>query len=118
MSIFNNLKARLNGDWCSDCKAQMEVARERLFALPTMRVGHYSDHENADYYVKNLVPIDDKKEVPLGMYACRLIEYRCIQCGKRLVKACPFLPVRDAERAEIAHIYKNGELDELFMLFE
>lgn len=116
MGLFNNLKAKLNGDWCGSCKVKMEEARQRLFALPTMRVGHYCDHENADYYLKNLVPIFNKSEVPVGMYACRLIEYRCPQCGRTLVKACPFLPVRDAERVEIAHIFKNGELDSLFQL--
>lgn len=114
MGLFNKLKAKLNGDWCKQCAVQMTESRRKLFALPTMTVGHYADHENADYYLKNLVPVSKKADIPTGMYACGIIEYRCPQCTNRVVKVCPFLPVRDAEKNEIAHIYENGELDSLF----
>lgn len=92
----------------------MEEASRKLFAIPSMTVGHYVDHKNADFYLKKLVPISQKTDIPVGMYACRIIESRCLRCGKRVVKVCPFLPVRDAEKNEFAHVYENGELDSLF----
>ncbi|MDE5995015.1 MAG: hypothetical protein K2G60_05835 [Oscillospiraceae bacterium] len=114
MAFFDKLKSRLNGDWCKFCSVQMEESRRKLFAIPSMTVGHYVDHENADYYLKKLVPVSKKADIPTGMYACGIIEYRCPKCGKTVVKVCPFLPVRDAEKNEFVHIYENGELDSLF----
>lgn len=114
MGLFDKLKAKLNGDWCNHCSMKMEESRRKLFALPTMSVGHYVDHVDAEYYLKNLLPVSKKADIPVGMYACGLIEYRCPQCGRTVVKACPFLPVRNEEKNEIAHVFENCELDELF----
>jgi len=90
----------------------MEVIRKRLYAMPEQRVGHYVPHDDSGYYIKNLLPVSRKADIPTGMYACGLIAYRCPNCGHRAVKVSVFLPVRDAEKVEQALYFENGELDE------
>lgn len=114
MGLFDKLKSKLSGDWCKHCSVKMEESRRKLFAMPQMSVGHYADHEDSGYYLKNLVPVSKKADIPIGMYACGIIEYRCPQCGRTIVKACPFLPVRNEEKNEMPHIFENCELDGLF----
>ncbi len=110
MGLFSKLKAAVKDDWCGDCSSKMDEIEKRLYLMP-MSVGHYVDHKEAQYYIKNLIPINSKAEVPIGMYACRITVYRCPECQKRIAMVLPFLPVRDQERTEFAHYYKNGELD-------
>ena len=56
MGLFRNIRSMFHDDWCSKCKSQMDVANKQLYALPTMRVGHYQEHDDPAYYKKNLVP--------------------------------------------------------------
>lgn len=83
--------------------------------LPMM-VGHYVAHKDADYYKKNLVPVDKKADIPTGMYACGIIEYKCPKCCHRAVKLSIFLPVRDQEKPEDAYLFENGEMDDFLRL--
>lgn len=109
--MFRRLREKFHDDWCSQCTAVMEVAKKRLFALPTATVGHYTSHREAEYLIEHLVPVGKKAEIPTGMYACGLIAYRCPQCGHRAVKAEIFLPVRDQEKVEENILFEHGEVD-------
>ncbi len=111
--MFRRLREKFHDDWCSQCTAQMDVVKKRLFALPTMTVGHYVSHREGEYLVRNLVPVERKAEIPTGMYACGLIAYRCPECGHRSVKAQIFLPVRDMEKTEESILFERGEVDSL-----
>ncbi len=110
MGIIKKFKSLLHDDWCSNCQIQMTENYKQLFMLP-MSVGHYISHKNADYYKKNLVKVNSKKEIPISIYACGIKKYRCSKCGKSLVQLSIFLPVRDQEKYEETIYYKNGELD-------
>ena len=112
MGLFDKLLRKYQDDWCRDCKCAMEKNRKQLFALPDMTVGHYVRHEDAGYYRKHLRMVDKKADIPAGMYACGAIQYRCPECGKRLTKLDPFLPVRDEEKHETPILFEQGELDE------
>jgi len=109
--MLRRLRRLFHDDWCGVCAAQMEIQRRRLFAMPGMRVGHYVSHGEPEYFVKNLVAVERKAEIPVGMYACGLTAYRCPECGHRAVKAQVFLPVRDQEKPEEAFLFESGELD-------
>lgn len=98
-------------DWCIHCTTSMEVRGKRLFMLPVM-VDHYVRHEDAEYFKKNLVRVNKKKDIPVGFYACGILSYRCPNCGDSLVKLTVFLPVRDEENDEDYIYFKNHELDE------
>ncbi len=113
MGFFRKLREKLHDDWCSECTSEMEVIRRQLYALPTMTVGHYASHEDPEYYIKNLVPVERKAEIPTGMYACGITAYRCPQCGHRAVKLLVFLPVRDMEKPEQGLYFEHGEMDAL-----
>ena len=112
MNVFKKILGVFHSDWCKKCGTAMKITDTRLYFLP-MSVGNYTDHENADYYLKNAVPISDISQIPTGMYACRVQAMRCPQCANNAVIVCPFLPVRGEERKELAHIFENGEVDEL-----
>ena len=109
--MLRRLREKFHDDWCSKCTAQMDVVKKQLFALPTMTVGHYVSHREAEYLIRHLVPVNKKAEIPPGMYACGLIGYRCPECGHRAVKAEIFLPVRDMEKPEEGILFENGEVD-------
>ena len=54
MGLFSRMLARLQDNWCRDCKREMEEARRRLFALPNQTVGHYVEHTDPGYYTEGL----------------------------------------------------------------
>lgn len=110
MGIIKKLKSLFHDDWCSDCQKEMLEIYKQLFMLP-ISVGHYISHNNAEYYKKNLVKVNNKKDIPIGIYACGIKKYRCSTCGKTLVKLSIFLPVRDQEKYEETICFTNGELD-------
>ncbi len=110
MGIFQKLKAALKDDWCSGCTVQMDEVGKQLYALPSMTVGHFQDIEDPNYYVQNLVKIQKKAEIPAGVYACGTYLYHCPQCGKTVAKLVVFLPVRDQEQVDGAHLFENKAL--------
>lgn len=112
MGIFDGLMKRFQNNWCKGCKAEMSTSAKQLYWMP-MTVGHYVDHKDAGYYLKNLRPIMNKAQIPAGYYACDISVYRCPGCGKRITVAAPFLQVRNEEKTEISRIFENGELDSL-----
>ena len=110
------LKRIFFGDGCSKCGSRVPpvLINKRLFALPTMTVGHSThlwEEGAAEYLIQHLVPISKKAEIPAGMYACGVVSYRCPECGYHWVQADIFLPVRDQEKHEQNIWFKNGELD-------
>ncbi len=112
MGLIGKLKAKFRDDCCSKCYAEMTLVGKPLYALPEMRVGHYVSHGDAAYYKKNMVPIQQKAQVPAGMYACGMHIYRCPQCGHRAVALTVFLPVRNEEKIEQQLYFENGEMDD------
>lgn len=110
MGIIKKFKSLFHYDWCSNCQLEMTETYKQLFMLP-ISVGHYISHDNAEYYKKNLIKVKNKKDIPIGIYACGITKYRCSTCGKALVKLSIFLPVRDEEKYEETICFKNGELD-------
>lgn len=110
MGLFRRMRHVFHEDWCSECLAEMEVTRKQLYAMPEQRVGHYVPHEDAEYYKTALTPVRKKAEIPTGIYACGLTEYRCPMCGHRAVKVSVFLPVRDVEKSEQVLYFDHGEL--------
>lgn len=112
MGLFSRMLARLQDNWCRDCKREMEEARRRLFALPNQTVGHYVEHTDPGYYMEELWTVDSKGDIPPGMYACGAIQYRCPQCGRRITVLDPFLPVRDKEKHEGALVFEDRALDD------
>lgn len=112
MGLFKKMRAVFHDDWCSQCQSSMDVVHKQLYALPTMTVGHYYSHDEADYYKVNLVKVNKKAEIPTGMYACGMHVYRCPECGHRAVKLTVFLPVRDHEKQEQLLYFDNGEMDD------
>ena len=111
MRLFRKIRGFFHDDWCSKCQSQMQEEKCQLYALPVM-VGHYSSHKDAEYYLENLHKVNCRTDIPTGMYACRLMGYRCPQCGHRAVKLSIFLPVRDQEKFEEGFYFENGELDD------
>ena len=63
MNVFKKILGVFHSDWCKKCGTAMEITDTRLYFLP-MSVGNYTDHENADYYLKNAVPISDISQIP------------------------------------------------------
>lgn len=90
----------------------MEKGDSRLFALPRVSVGRYAERTDPEFYRENLYPVEEKGDIPPGMYACRAIQYRCAQCGGRTTRLDPFLPVRDREKREGSIVFWDGELDD------
>ena len=66
MGLFSKLFARLQDNWCKECKCEMEKVREQLFALPGMSVSHYVEHKDADYYKRSLRMVNRKEDIPAG----------------------------------------------------
>ena len=112
MAFFKRMRVKFHDDWCEDCLEKMQRVKKQLFYMP-QSVGHYIRHEDAAYYVKSLIPVEKKADIPTGMYACGMYVYRCMQCGVRYVKLTPFLPVRGEEKNELPLMFMKGELNEL-----
>lgn len=112
MGLFEKLFAKYQDDWCRECNCEMEKLRKQLYALPCMIVGHYVEHKDPEFYIKNLHKVEKKADIPPGMYACGAIQYRCPSCGKRVTLLDPFLPVRGEEKHEGNVLFHNGELDQ------
>ena len=112
MGLFSGLKKKMQDDWCGTCKTQMPQIGEQTYLLP-MTVGHYSDHKDAAYYLQNLRPVRSRTDIPTGMYGCTARAYQCPSCGYRFETLIIFLPVRDMDKLETAHVFKNRELDAL-----
>ena len=115
MKIFRKIRSIFHDDWCSKCQSQMDERKRQLYRLPMM-VGHYTSHENANYYKENLVKVNCKADIPTGTYACGAIMYECPRCGHQAVKLSIFLPVRDIEKYEDSFYFENGELDDFLKL--
>lgn len=116
MGLLNNFLRRHQPNWCRGCKREMEEAGRRLFALPSVSVGHYVEHTDPEFYEENLYIVDSKADIPPGMYACGAIQYHCAKCGRRVTVLDPFLPVRDQEKHEGDIVFWNGELDDILWL--
>ena len=112
MGLLGKLFAKYQDDWCPDCRRTMEKTRKQLFAMPNVRVAHYVEHKDAEFYKKNLYIVNKKADIPPGMYACGAIQYRCPECGRRVTVLDPFLPVRDEEAHEGTVVFRDGELDD------
>lgn len=112
MGFLRGLRHIFHDDWCSRCTSEMETIRKQLYAMPDQTVGHYVSHHDPEYYKAHLVPVKRKAEIPVGMYACGIITYRCPECGHRAVKLSIFLPVRDEEKPQEAIYFENGEMDD------
>ena len=108
--MFRKIRRLFQDDLCSDCASKMEMTRKQLYAMPTQWGGHYGPHTDAVFYKRNLTLVKKKADIPVGMYACGLIAYRCPQCGHRTVKASIFLPVRGEEKMEQTLYFDQGEL--------
>ncbi len=113
MGILRKMCSIFHDDWCSKCQSQMSETGRKLYMLP-MTVGHYVSHEDANYYINNLIRVEKKADIPTATYACGIVSYFCGKCGHRAVKLSIFLPVRDVEKYEDTIYFENGELDELF----
>ncbi len=110
MSFFRKLKAPFHDDWCPECTAVLDVMQKQLYMLP-MLVGNYTSHADAAYYIRNLIKVNKKADIPTGHYACGIHAYRCPDCGLRIVKLTIFLPVREEEKYEDTVVFRNGEMD-------
>lgn len=108
MSFLRKARALLHDDWCQKCTNPMELKRKQLYMLPTMTVGHFEDIEDPNYYVQNLVKISKKAEIPAGFYACGTYLYHCPHCNKDIAKLTVFLPVRDQEQVDGAHLFEDA----------
>ncbi|TGY97415.1 hypothetical protein E5329_04525 [Petralouisia muris] len=113
MGLFRKIRSIFHENWCNLCQSEMDVLHKQLYALPDLTVGHYSSHENPEYYLKHLVPVEKKAQIPAGIYACGLHSYRCPQCENRRVQLTIFLPVREEEKTEEILFFDHGELDGL-----
>lgn len=116
MGLLSNFVRRHQPDWCRECKREMEKAGKQLFALPNVSVGHYAEQTDPEFYRESLYAVDQKADIPAGMYACSAIQYRCPECGKRVTVLDPFLPVREEEKHEGTVIFRDGELDDFLWL--
>ncbi|MCI9366548.1 MAG: hypothetical protein HFJ54_08720 [Clostridia bacterium] len=63
MGIFKKLREKFHDDWCSKCQSKMDEKKRVLYMLP-MRVGHYIEHKDAEYYKKNLIKVNRKADIP------------------------------------------------------
>ena len=113
MALFKKIKSLFKDNSCQKCYADMDEEKRQLFMFPAV-VGHYVHHDEADYYLNNLVPVSKKADIPTGVYACGAIKYNCPKCGHKMVKLSIFLPVRDQEKYEDTIFYNDGEVDDLF----
>lgn len=111
MSFFRKIKGLFHEDWCPTCNGEMSLYEKQLFLL-NETVSHYKEQRDPKYFIKNLVKVNRKSEIPPGMYACGIKTYWCSQCGKKIVFVQVFLPVRDMEKQEDAFYFENGELDQ------
>lgn len=110
--MFRRLREKFHDDWCSQCTAQMDVSKKQMFALPTMTVGHFVSHREAEYPPEP-GPGGEEGGHTHGDVRLGLIGYRCPKCGHRAVKAQIFLPVRDMEKTEERVLFEHGEVDAL-----
>lgn len=111
MKIVRKIKSLFHDDWCKKCTNEMSIIKKQLYMLP-MYVGHYTSHQDASFYKKNLVRVEKKADIPTGQYACGITKYRCSDCQFERVKLSIFLPVRDIEKFEEVIFYENGEMDD------
>lgn len=111
MKFLRKARSIFHDDWCSKCYEPMDVYKKELYMLPMM-VGHYVSHTNPNYYKKNLIKVNSKKEIPVGTYACGIYVYKCPACSHKATKLSIFLPVRDVEKSEDAFLFENGEMDD------
>ena len=108
MSLFKKAKAWFRDDWCTECVAPMEARKKQLFLLP-MTVGHYETFDSAGYYLRNLIRISKKSDIPAGTYASRVYLYHCPSCDKNVAKVVNFLPLRDQEQIEETFLFEDQD---------
>lgn len=111
MSIIRKIRAPFHADWCKKCTCTMNVTKKQLYMLPVL-VDHYTPHEDAEYFIKNLIKVNRKSDIPTGYYGCGIIKYHCPECNYERVKLSVFLPVRDIEKLEDINYFEKGELDD------
>ncbi len=92
----------------------MNLLKKQLYALP-MTVGHYEEHNDAEYYLYNAIKVNRKADIPTGVYACGTYVYECPQCHKKFTKITVFLPVRDQEQYEGAFIFEDPRLENMIL---
>lgn len=109
--MFRKFRSYFHDDWCPECTTVMTIKQKKIYMLP-MSVGHYISHQNAEYYKKNLIKVNKKSDIPVGIYACGMQVYCCPKCNKKVVKLSIFLPVRDEEKYEEKIFFNNGELND------
>lgn len=99
------------GEKCRTCKAVMEKRWERLYAMPQVYVGHYTECTHGAWYRDNLIPLDDVSRLPSGIYAARVELWHCPVCAREKAIVRPFLPVRGYEKMELPVTLEFLELD-------
>ena len=99
------------GERCPVCKTPMEERWTRLYAMPSVLAGQYTERKSGDWYRRNLVPIDTPDRIPSGIYAARVTLCRCPACGREKAMIRPFLPVRGREVREFPVTLEFLELE-------
>lgn len=114
MGLLSKIKGKLLYNWCDICSIEMtQLGTKQLYALPEILVGHYVDHTEPEWYKKHMHPVTSRSQIPAGMYACSLYSLQCPSCYKKITVLTTFLPVRDINKTEEVHIYKNKEFDDI-----
>ena len=111
MGFLRKIRSVFYENWCGRCQIDMVTEHKKLYAMPDMTVGNYRSRRTPEYYRDHLVLVEDKSQIPAGMYACRMTASRCPECGYHKVRLELFLPVRDQEKREESFYFDKGELD-------
>lgn len=110
MGFFRKMRGLFHDDWCPKCAKEMNLQEKQLFML-NETVSHYVQHKDAKYFQDNLIKVNQKSDIPAGMFACGIKTYWCLSCNKKIVQLVVFLPVRDQEKYEDMVYFENGEMD-------
>ena len=113
MGLLNKLLKKHRFDYCKPCKKIMEEDKKQLFFIPVFQ-GNKLPENDVNYFLKNLIPVNNKSEIPLGYYACGGKKLVCDNCLKSVVSLEVFLPVRDQELFECYYSFDDGALNHLF----
>ncbi len=113
MGFFENLLRKFEFDYCNLCKRDMEVIKKKLYFLPMIVGQTLNSKDVEEYLIKNAIPVNSKKDIPTGHYACGIRINRCSQCGKVVESAELFLPVNDKEITERYYLFEQGTVSKL-----
>lgn len=111
MNIIKKIKSMFDDNICDKCGGVNDETYKQLYMLP-QTVGHYVSHKDPSYYKKNLIKVNKKADIPVGTYACGMIEFTCRECNRKCVRLVIFLPVRNQEKNEEVLYFFNGEFDD------